>query len=61
MGKIKLKGIIDLAVSKKSSKEKLAYLLKGFLYFIPIIISNLNEAKGENDDELQGDDIYPLF
>lgn len=37
------------------------YLIKGFFYLLPLILEENKKGKANTDDELLGDDIYPLF
>lgn len=52
--------LIRLVKSKPSSNERIYYIYLGVIYFIPLLIEQAKH-KVESDDELLGDDIYPLF
>lgn len=52
--------LISLVKSKPSLKDRIYYIYLGVIYFIPLLIEQ-TKHKGESDDELLGDDIYPLF
>ena len=52
--------IINLIRNKHSNWEKIYYVLISLIFIFPLIIEQ-KRGKKENDDELQGDDIYPLF
>lgn len=60
MKKGTLSQLISLVKSKHSSKERIYYIYLGVIYFIPLLIEQ-TKHKVESDDELLGDDIYPLF
>ena len=55
------KEIIKFSMSKKNYQSKILYLIKGFLYLLPLILEENKKGKSNSDDELLGDDIYPLF
>ncbi len=55
------KEIIKFSMSKKNYRSKMLYLIKGLLYFLPLILEENKKDKANTDDELLGDDIYPLF
>lgn len=52
--------LTSLVKSKPSLKERIYYICLGVIYFIPLFIEQ-TKHRGESDDELLGDDIYPLF
>ena len=56
--------IIHLAFSKKSIAQRIAYLLRGFVY-LPFLLKGTQAAKGKEQDSSAmnpaGDDIYHLF
>ena len=56
-----LKDLIYLKKKKKTIKDKIIYILKAFKYYIPIFIEEKSFGVENEDDELLGDDIYPLF
>lgn len=59
-----LNSIIRFAMAQKNFSQKLAYLMKGFL-FAPFLMQMARKAaKGDNTISVAsqaGDDIYPLF
>ena len=52
--------LISLIRSKPNGAEQFNYTLMAIIYYIPLSIERKNQ-KTDNDDELLGDDIYPLF
>ena len=52
--------LISLIKSKPKGAEQFHYALMSVVYFLPLFIERKNQKKN-NDDELLGDDIYPLF
>lgn len=52
--------LISLIKSKPNRAEQLYYALMAIVYYLPLSIERKNQ-KTDNDDELLGDDIYPLF
>ena len=55
------KEIVEFSISKKNYRSKMLYLIKGFFYLLPLILEENKKGKANADDELLGDDIYPLF
>tara|TARA_Y100001980_G_C14551352_1_gene334594 strand:- start:1258 stop:1458 length:201 start_codon:yes stop_codon:yes gene_type:complete len=55
------KEIVKFSMSKKNYRSKMLYLIKGFFYLLPLILEENKKGKANTDDELLGDDIYPLF
>tara|TARA_B100001121_G_scaffold125751_2_gene110202 strand:- start:14315 stop:14515 length:201 start_codon:yes stop_codon:yes gene_type:complete len=55
------KEIVKFSISKKNYRSKMLYLIKGFFYLLPLILEENKKGKANADDELLGDDIYPLF
>ena len=55
------KEIVKFSMSKKNYRSKMLYLIKGFFYLLPLVLEENKKGKANADDELLGDDIYPLF
>ena len=55
------KEIVKFSMSKKNYRSKMLYLIKGFFYLLQLILEENKKGKANTDDELLGDDIYPLF
>ena len=56
------KDLINFVISKKGKLERIKYLLKLFIYFIPIIFSLSSKHHDADASASQaGDDIYPIF
>tara|TARA_B100001248_G_scaffold249810_1_gene223295 strand:- start:507 stop:707 length:201 start_codon:yes stop_codon:yes gene_type:complete len=53
--------IVKFSMSKTNYRSKILYLIKGFFYLLPLILEENKKGKANTDDELLGDDIYPLF
>lgn len=52
--------LIKFVKSKNYFGDRLKYTFLSAIYFIPLLIENRKDTV-ENDDELLGDDVYPLF
>lgn len=56
-----IRELVNLALNKKVAKDKLLYLFKALIYIIPLVLEQRSLRGKDEDDELLGDDIYPLF
>jgi hypothetical protein len=56
-----IRELVNLALNKNAIKDKLLYLFKALIYIIPLVLEQRSSRGKDEDDELLGDDIYPLF
>ena len=56
-----LKNAILMAFEKPTLIKKFIYISKAKTFYFPLLIEKKSFFNKETDDELLGDDIYPLF
>jgi len=61
MKKNLFKNAIMMAFDKTTLIKKFTYISRAIIFYIPLLIEKKSFSNKETDDELLGDDIYPLF